>query len=552
MKTRITVLLCFCFLSIHAQRTIGLFENDSLAFNGYTLWSPNKSTYLIDNCGMLINKWDSAYKPGLSVYLLENGNLLRTGGLSGAFNGAGRGGIIEEFNWDGELLWSYEVASSEFHQHHDIEPMPNGNILVIAWEKKNSAEARQAGASRNVAYWPEVIFELKKLPDNNAEVVWEWHAWDHLIQDHDSTEANFGVVADHPELFDINYRQPSGGSNGDWLHFNSVFYDEDRDEIILSARNFNEIYIIDHSTTTQEAAGHTGGQHGKGGDILYRWGNPEAFKRGTINDRQLFGQHDARIIPEGHFYEGYISIYNNGAGRPGSNFSTVDVIEPPMDNNGYYIMDQDSTFGPEISSWQYKAPTPTDFYSNNMAGAQPLTNGNFLICEANKGNFFEVTLGGGIVWQYKNPVANAGPLTQGTTLSALNTLSVFRVHRYAPDYPGLADKDLSPGDPIELEPIESDCRIFGDLTSLDIEITEFNLDIDIIQTSNGLILRKSESATLNAEMIDLSGRLLSNQEFDSNELYINTASLSSSIYLLQLTDYSSGAKKTYKVFIGRN
>ena len=157
MKFRCTLLLLLTILSLNAQRTIGLFENDSLAFNGYTLWTPNKTTYLIDNCGSLINKWESNYNPGLSAYLLENGNLLRAGSFPGSFNGAGRGGILEEFNWDGELVWSYEVASDVYHQHHDIEPMPNGNILVIAWEKKNSAEARQAGASNNVAYWPEVI-----------------------------------------------------------------------------------------------------------------------------------------------------------------------------------------------------------------------------------------------------------------------------------------------------------------------------------------------------------------------------------------------------------
>ena len=30
---------------------------------------------------------------------------------------------------------------------------------------------------------------------SGGEVVWEWHLWDHLIQDHDAARSNFGDVA---------------------------------------------------------------------------------------------------------------------------------------------------------------------------------------------------------------------------------------------------------------------------------------------------------------------------------------------------------------------
>ncbi|GIR57077.1 MAG: hypothetical protein CM15mP64_4890 [Candidatus Neomarinimicrobiota bacterium] len=42
------------------------------------------------------------------------------------------------------------------------------------------------------------------------------------------------------------------GPNGDWKHLNSIDYNEDLDQIIISSRHHDEIYIIDHSTTMKK------------------------------------------------------------------------------------------------------------------------------------------------------------------------------------------------------------------------------------------------------------------------------------------------------------
>ncbi|MDZ7360453.1 MAG: aryl-sulfate sulfotransferase [candidate division KSB1 bacterium] len=459
IKIALRLLLLLAALPLSAQtQTVGLFLNDAKAFRGYTLFAPLRSTttYLIDNDGKLVRSWQSSYQPGNSVYLLENGHLLRTGNARNQiFTSGGQGGRVQEFDWDGTLLWDFEYSSNQYLQHHDIEPLPNGNVLLIAWELKSTAEAIAAG--RNPALvssrglWPDKIIEVKPQGANGGEIVWEWHAWDHLIQDFDASKPNYGVVADHPELVDLNF---SNNNQPDWLHLNAVDYNPQLDQILLSVHNnFNELWIIDHSTTTAEAASHSGGKYGKGGDLLYRWGNPRAYKMGSANDQKFSGQHDAQWIAPGLPGAGNILIFNNGTNR---RYSSVDEIIPPVEASGNYVRASGSAFGPSAATWSYVAPTPTDFYAMNISGAQRLPNGNTLICDGPHGIFFEVTAAKEVVWKYINPVVTNGPMTQGDPIPSGQQgqeNNVFRSPRYAPDFPGLAGKNLTPGDPIEKYPM---------------------------------------------------------------------------------------------------
>ena len=276
------LLLIFSFsfiITLQGQQTVGLFQNTPESFNGYTLFSPTTytHTYLVDNCGLLVNEWTSSHTPGFSSYLLPGGKLLRTARNppSSIFNGGGIGGTLEIYDWDGNQEWSYEFASNTYHQHHDVEPLPNGNILVLAWEFLSAQEAINMGrnpANVQDALWPTLIVELEIVGSNDALIVWEWHIYDHFIQDFDSNQDNFGIITDHPELLDININTPS--SSKDFIHANSIDYNPILDQIIISSQQLSEILIIDHSTTTNEAAGHSGGLYDKGGDFLYRWGNP--------------------------------------------------------------------------------------------------------------------------------------------------------------------------------------------------------------------------------------------------------------------------------------
>ena len=536
------ILLIFIFftqLQLVSAQTVGLFLNDSTAYNGYTLFAPGVShnTYLIDNCGRVVNEWEaSETNPGVSVYLLENGNLLRTGRISSSFNGGGSGGRLEMFNWEDDLLWRYDYTSTLFHQHHDVAYLPNGNILLIAWELHIESEVIAAGRNTdNVGgvVWSERVVEIKPIGNDDAEIVWVWRLWDHLVQDFDATKENFEVVADHPELMNINFGVSSTGSNKDWVHFNSINYNPDLDQIILSSRHLNEVYIIDHSTTSAEAASHSGGNSGKGGDFLFRWGNPQSYDRGLPEDQKFYRQHDARWIPAGYPDEGKIMVFNNGVNRPEGNYSTVDIINPPLDNNNTYTISANEPFAPDELFWTYVDDIPTHLFSHNISGAHPLPNGNTLICEGRKGNFYEVANDGTLTWHYKMPIGNNGPVIQGQILT---NAAVFRATRYGADYSAFVGKDLTPGAPIELNPLPSDCEIFEEPVAVS---TLSNLEgVSILENPfrDFIFIKNQTGETVIIEIFDLLGKKVAHQISSNEDIQLATQNWNNGFYIIRISN----------------
>ncbi|MCK4655720.1 MAG: aryl-sulfate sulfotransferase [candidate division Zixibacteria bacterium] len=492
-KATSILILILAFVPFSAQaQTVGLFEYDPGSFNGYTLLAPSPSTttYLIDNYGRVVHKWESSYIPALSAYLLENGNLLRTIKFD-IVDGTGAG--FEELAWDGTVIWHYEHYGDTYRQHHDIEPLPNGNVLVLSREHILTADAIAAGRDpstlTDTIVSPEYIAEIEPIGPTTGNIVWEWHLWDHLVQDFDSTKPNFGVVANHPELVDLNYT-PTSDAN--WIHGNAVDYNPELDQIVVSSRLFNEFWVIDHSTTSIESSGHTGGDRAMGGDILFRWGNPQTYRAGTADDQRLFGQHDVHWIGLGLSGEGHFLLFNNGLNRPDGKYSTVDEILSPVDGTGQYPLPTGGApHEPADQLWIYEPDPLTSLYSPTFSGAQRLPNGNTLICSGRKGIIVEIDASGQEVWRYINPEIASGPLEQGQTVPAGQN-SVFKIRRYAQDYPGLAGRELIPGAPVETypisisgtshlpaEPTEDDSVIVTATITDDIAVTTAELRVDM-------------------------------------------------------------------------
>ena len=449
-----------CAATAQDMKKWGLIKNDPGALQGYTLFGPQRhdAVYLIDMQGRVVHKWETGERAGNSAYLLEDGRLMRATHTPGnEIFGAPPfgGGRIQVFGWDGKLEWNYRISDVQRYQHHDIEPLPNGNVLALVWEHKSREETIAAGRNPDLLegdkLFPESIIEIKPNGPESGDIVWVWRLWDHLVQDFDPTKSNYGVVADHPERLDINSVLNKGS---DWNHANSIAYSPELDQIIINMRSMSEFYVIDHSTTTDEAATNRGGKQGKGGDFLYRWGNPRVYGRGGEGARTLFVQHHPAWIPKGLPGAGDILVFNNGQGRPDGDYSTVDQIHPPVDTDGSYRLEPGKAFEPAKAVWTYVANPKSDFYSYFISGAQRLSNGNTLICSGANSRIFEVTPAGKIVWEYRSAVArpdapdSAGGLRKPgdpePDAAAMRGVGVFRATKYEPNYPGLNGKPLKP------------------------------------------------------------------------------------------------------------
>ena len=456
-------------IGLFAQtRTVGLFTNDTAnTYKGYTLFAPKlyTATYLINNAGRLIHKWThSTYAPGDWAYLLPNGNLLRACSVRNdtLSAGGGEGGRLELYNWGDTLLWSFNYSTANYMQHHDFRMLPNGNIIMLVIERKTIPQTIAAGFDtskfqpdfRNNGYMvPDYIVEVQPTYPSGGTIVWQWHVWDHLIQDFDATKLNYGVVVNHPELVDCDgdgRQLPSF-----WNHINAIDYNTKYDQIVVSVRGNSEAWVIDHSTTTTQAAGHTGGRYGHGGDLLYRWGNPQCYKIGTATNQKLFEQHDVNWIDSTSPGAGHMICFDNGVGR---NYSTIDEFAPPVDSLGFYSRTAGTAFGPATYSWTYQATPPTSMYAGDISGAQRLPNGNTIICVGTTGQFVEVNPAGTTVWKYICPVINNGPIYWNDSIphdpshpAELKNM-VFRVRRYPLNYSAFTGRDMTPGNFVELYP----------------------------------------------------------------------------------------------------
>lgn len=378
------------------NQAITVYENDHFE-DDYILITPMRqdTTYLIDRTGKLQQSWSNEGDEVLMAYLMKDGSVLRSifTNADNGINIPGKTGKLQIIDKNNALVWEWHLDNSTQALHHDIALLPNGNILASVWEVIDFNMCVEAGRDPNKLFDNRLVIdkviEIQPVGNNQANIIWEWSLWDHIIQDFDVNRSNYGDIADHPELFDVNLG--AGGEN--YTHVNSLNYITEFDQIIINSRTLNEFFIIDHSTSTEEARTSLGGTYGKGGDILFRWGNPVNFKTGNSNDRKITGQHDASFFKSNGQFENFL-VFDN---LDNVEYSTVKAINVNISEIGNYPNVLDIGNIPSNVSWEYSS---NSILSKLTSGCQRLRNGNILITSTAGNIIREVTMDKRVVWEY--------------------------------------------------------------------------------------------------------------------------------------------------------
>ncbi|MBL7472496.1 aryl-sulfate sulfotransferase [Robertkochia sediminum] len=357
---------------------------------GYVLVNDPGSNrvYLMNKAdGSSAYEWTLPYHLGNDAKLMDDGVLLISMRAEDPdFNFGGYGGILQMIDTNNEALWRYDLQSADLIAHHDVVMLPNGNVLTMLWERTGLEDAKAIGyAGEQPDIYTETLVEIDPV---SSEVVWRWDSRDHLVQDAMPEAGNFGEVAASPRKIDINYwdqEVTSNLDNGDLMHANGLAYDEANDLIYMSVNYYSEVWVIDHSTTTEEAAGSEGGNMGYGGDLVYRFGNPSVY-RNVAGGRLFYNNHSPKFVPG----TDHMLVYMNGNHTGGP--SVVYELDLPE----VFALDPDADNEPLVV-WEYSHP---DMYSAKVSGAERLPNGNTLIAVGTFG-YWEVTPEKEVVWQFK-------------------------------------------------------------------------------------------------------------------------------------------------------
>ena len=407
MKTKLMFLALFCFfINCSDENTTShtpiyeynltesvLIHNEEKVYNNLILVCPNggKSPYLVDKGGNIVKQWEFEIPLGNDFELLPNGKVLGIfKSTDPIFTFGGFGGIIQIYDKDNELEWHYEVSNQTEIAHHDVEMLQNGNVMIMIWEKIDVNTLQDYGVDFDQPIYTEKLIEVNTQTN---EIVWQWRSWDHIIQDHDATANAFGNISENPSKIDINYNL---NDNGDFMHANGIDIDEINDLIYMSVNYYSEIWVIDHSTTTEEASVSSGGNYDKGGDLVYRFGNPEVY--GDLDSERIFyNNHFPNLLENEVPGQQNLLVYSN-YGENGLNQSSVYELELP----NLLSLEPNNITNPEIV-WYF---TDENLFYGKISGADRLQNGNTIICEGDFG-VWEVTPEKEVVWKYSNENFNS-------------------------------------------------------------------------------------------------------------------------------------------------
>ena len=510
-------------INLQAQSQFGVKLNTEEAYDGYILFENTQNTYLINNCGEILNTWDGVNQTDNHTKFTVDGTMMYI-----------RNNAVLEVDWDGTILNFVTHGDQNLLLEYESILLPNKNYLCLGRRAFTLAQFEAVGYDPGIGF-PSQVDVVVELDRNTGQIVWEWNIIDHMIQDSNPSANNYGDISENPQLLN------AGAINTvDWIFtesfmINGMDYNPELDQIALSVRKLGEVVVIDHSTTTEEAKGSTGGKYGKGGDILYRWGNPMNYGRGTVEDRVLYFQHNPNWITEGS-HKGKLIIFNNGLARPNTsvNYSSIPIISTPVDEDGFYTIMNNAAFGPEEPDVNYdRNDTDSQFFSAYTSGAEVMPNENIYVTLGQEGRLFELNTAGDVVWEY---------IVKWDDY-------IFRSEKYSKDHPIFEGKDLTPIGTVEQPSTNYVCDLYtaveDDLILDHVSVAQNFYQPEIVNISNLL------QTDLNMKLFNMQGQLLKEINLDRQDGVVELYGMENGYYVLQIIDKESKGSKSFKLALVR-
>ncbi|MCX5684547.1 MAG: DUF1566 domain-containing protein, partial [Planctomycetota bacterium] len=444
------------------------------AYNGYTFFAAQGTSYLIDMQGRVAHTWATGADPRI----LDSGNL-----LDWATNTSGNTGL-KEFDWSGNVVWQYYETRAAYHPHGDFKRIYDPKLgayamLYLANKDVTAAQCIAAGCDPADAPYDGAQVDTIVEVDMGGNVVWEWSFWDHAIQNVDATKANYvgtgKTIADYAGKINLNL--PGRPLRSNWLDCNSLDYNQSLDQVVVNSRQ-GEFYVIDRGNTfiAGNPVASIALAAGTAGDFLYRFGDSARYSQGTApsigtnwetassGNKQIGGSSNVQWIASGLTGAGHFLVFDNNQYlyqrtpqsyvfeiNPYLNASGVDTgayVNPPTAGYNTWTFDKDTMKANQLLSkqvvWKYGSVSNLTLFSHLGSSAQRLPNGNTLICATTEGYMVEVDAAGEVVWEYINPVTDAGIVTAiGDDMPMTN--AVPRAVRYAASFAGFTGHDLTVG-----------------------------------------------------------------------------------------------------------
>ena len=149
MTLKHIIISSLLFISFKSFSQFGIKLNSEEALESYTLFETSFSTFLIDNCGEIVNQWENVFRTDLHARLLPNGNLIYI-----------KDNAVIERDWNDNLVRITNHGQSDLMLNYEVLVLPNGNYLCLARRIRSMSFFTNKGYDVNFPQYDDSVVEM--------------------------------------------------------------------------------------------------------------------------------------------------------------------------------------------------------------------------------------------------------------------------------------------------------------------------------------------------------------------------------------------------------